>query len=383
MSTDRLASIVITNYNYGRFLRDAIESALNQTHPNTEIVVVDDGSTDESRAIIGDYNGRVKPVLKDNGGMGSTYNAGFPATRGDVVFFLDSDDTLLPTAVESAINLFENKNFSKVHWPLWEVNEHLQKTGRMIPGQALDEGNIREKTISEGPDSYISPPTSGNAWAREFLEDVLPIPESEFRQHADTYLNTLASVFLPVAAIFEPQGLYRVHGQNDFAGKPSDEKNRRNLEVYDQRCLALSKYLNRKGIDTSPELWKDGNANYEWMKWQDEASKEIKALIPQGHTFILVDEDNWSDRWGDCQVITDRCAIPFLEKDGQYWGPPPDDSTAISELERLRNRGATFIVFAWPAFWWLDYYSQLGRYLRSTFRCVRANQLIMIFDLRQ
>src|SRR5437870_3455674 len=133
----RPVSVIITNYNYARFLRDAIESALNQTHQNTEVIVVDDGSTDESRAIIVSYNGRVQPVLKNNGGMGSTYNAGFPMAGGDIVIFLDSDDTLLPTAVENVVKLFENRRWSKVQWPLWEVDGNLQKTGLMNPAQDL------------------------------------------------------------------------------------------------------------------------------------------------------------------------------------------------------------------------------------------------------
>src|SRR3954451_20463787 len=96
-----LVSIVIDNYNYARFLPEAIESALAQTYPDTEVIVVDDGSTDDSREIIASYGSRVRPVLKTNGGQASAFNAGFAASRGDVVLFLDSDDTLFPEAVEN------------------------------------------------------------------------------------------------------------------------------------------------------------------------------------------------------------------------------------------------------------------------------------------
>jgi hypothetical protein len=66
---------------------------------------------------------------------------------------------------------------------------------------------------------------------------------------------------------------------------------------------------------------------------------------------------------------------------GQYGGPPPDDATAIRELERLRQSGASFIVFARPAFWWLDYHAALC-HLRSAFRCVLENDRLVVFDLR-
>ena len=98
MSDRDLASIIINNYNYGVFLREAVDSALNQTYLNTEVIVVDDGSTDRSREIIASYGDQIIPVLKGNGGQASAFNAGFAASRGEVVFFLDSDDILLPTA---------------------------------------------------------------------------------------------------------------------------------------------------------------------------------------------------------------------------------------------------------------------------------------------
>ena len=68
MSELRLATIILNNYNYGRFLKDAIDSALNQTYPRTEVIVVDDGSTDDSRTIIAGYGSRITPILKETGG---------------------------------------------------------------------------------------------------------------------------------------------------------------------------------------------------------------------------------------------------------------------------------------------------------------------------
>ncbi len=103
------ASIIITSYNYERFLRHTIDSALNQSHPNTEVIVVDDGSTDNSRGVIASYGGRIVPILKANGGIGSAYNAAYAVSHGRVVFLLDSDDMLLPKAVENALPLFDDE----------------------------------------------------------------------------------------------------------------------------------------------------------------------------------------------------------------------------------------------------------------------------------
>jgi glycosyltransferase involved in cell wall biosynthesis len=72
-----LVSILITSYNYGRYLGNAIDSALNQTFRNIEVVVVDDGSEDNSLDVIKSYGGRIVSVVKQNGGQGSAFNAGF------------------------------------------------------------------------------------------------------------------------------------------------------------------------------------------------------------------------------------------------------------------------------------------------------------------
>jgi hypothetical protein len=121
------------------------------------------------------------------------------------------------------------------------------------------------------------------------------------------------------------------------------------------------------------------NLNVSWTERLVIAKEEIEAFIPPGETFILVDEE----QWGIAGDFANCHSIPFLEREGQYWGPPPDDVTAIRELERLRRSGAHFIVFGWPAFWWLDYYSELRDYLYSEFNCVLKNSRVVVFDLQR
>jgi exopolysaccharide biosynthesis predicted pyruvyltransferase EpsI len=101
------------------------------------------------------------------------------------------------------------------------------------------------------------------------------------------------------------------------------------------------------------------------------------SLIPQGSAFLLVDDSAIGTF-----PLAGRKPLPFIERDGIYWGPPGDDSQAIGELERMRGAGATFLVIAWPAFWWLDYYADFHRYLRAGFRCVLDDDTAKIFDLR-
>jgi predicted O-methyltransferase YrrM len=106
--------------------------------------------------------------------------------------------------------------------------------------------------------------------------------------------------------------------------------------------------------------------------------EDLAALLPPGAVLILADEDCYRD-----QLTADRPVLPFLERDGQYWGAPSDDDTAIRELERLRASGASFLAFAWPAFWWLDYYAEFSGYIRATFQCLLDNECLVAFDLRK
>jgi SAM-dependent methyltransferase len=108
-----------------------------------------------------------------------------------------------------------------------------------------------------------------------------------------------------------------------------------------------------------------------------QAAAEVAALVRPEETFILVDQGELSN-----MIAAGRRALPFLEREGEYWGSPEDDATAIRELERLRAAGASHLVFAWPAFWWLDYYEGLHRHLVSEFRCALRNERLIAFALR-
>lgn len=102
-------SVIIPNYNYGRFLREAIESVLAQTYPCREIIVVDDGSTDNSLEILAAYEkDKVKVIRQKNCGVGAARNAGVKASSGDLVAFLDADDIWLPEKLEKQVSIFQS-----------------------------------------------------------------------------------------------------------------------------------------------------------------------------------------------------------------------------------------------------------------------------------
>jgi hypothetical protein len=214
--TAPLVSIVINNFNYEKYLPRSIESALDQTHPNVEVVVVDDASSDGSRDVIARYGQRTLPVLLEkNGGQGAAVNAGFRASRGDIVLFLDADDYLHPHGVARVVAHW-SEQLSKVQFRLDLVDENEKKIDLFPrPEIAFDSGDVVDLLLTTG--RYETTVMSGNAYARAALEKVLPMPEADFRIAADGYLVTVVPFYGPVVSLEESLGGYRQHGNNAWS----------------------------------------------------------------------------------------------------------------------------------------------------------------------
>jgi glycosyltransferase involved in cell wall biosynthesis len=104
--TDPLVTILIPCFNYGRFVTEAVESALAQTYPHCETIVVDDGSTDDTRIRLAPYTDRVRYIYQDNQGPDAARNTGIRAARGEFIGLLDADDLWHPRKLELQMQVF-------------------------------------------------------------------------------------------------------------------------------------------------------------------------------------------------------------------------------------------------------------------------------------
>ena len=218
MSQETLVSIIINNYNYGRFLKDAIDSALGQTYRELEVIVVDDGSTDNSREIILRYGDQIIPILKENGGQASAFNAGFVQSHGEIIIFLDSDDMLLPNIVQQVVEIFHAQpDVAKVMYRTEVIDALGMRTGIIKPPGYLPmrSGDLRRYVLAF-PFDMTWMATSGNAFAAEILGQIFPMPEQDFRILADTYLSHLTLLFGPVMFLDDIGAYYRIHGSNNY-----------------------------------------------------------------------------------------------------------------------------------------------------------------------
>ena len=214
----RTFDVIVNNHNYERYLPEAIDSALAQTHPAVRVLVVDDGSTDGSRALIAAYGDRVVPVLKDNGGQASAFNAGFARSAADVVMFLDADDALEPdiaARVDAALDA--DPSLAKIQWPTAVIDEDGRLTGEVLPPPHLPmpSGDWSRGELRFAFDiPWMA--TSANAFPAAALRRILPMPEAQFRLGADWYLQHLTPLLGPVLSLDAVGGRRRLHGANSY-----------------------------------------------------------------------------------------------------------------------------------------------------------------------
>ena len=250
-----LVSIVVVNFNYGRFLRAAIASALEQTYTPVEVIAVDDGSTDNSREVISSFGNRVSAIFKPNGGQPSAFNAGFRASHGSIVMFLDADDVLLQNAVEEVVRAW-HPGVAKVQFVLANIDAEGRALGGTVPyspAQML-EGDIRASILDAG--GYVGLPTSGNAFARTVLDCLLPLSELQWRRAADTSLEIIAPFLGEVVSLKKTLGCYRIHeaGHLLFGDELSAHKLRIKIVIDLQREWALSEFARKSGF-AIPRDW--------------------------------------------------------------------------------------------------------------------------------
>lgn len=230
-------SVIINNYNYERFLSKAIDSALAQTYPQVEVIVVDDGSTDGSRKIIQSYCDKVTALFQANGKQGAAFNNGFKHSTGDIIIFLDADDYLHPQAVQRVVDEWR-PGIAKVHYQLTVVDSEDVPRGFSFPqGGSLERGHLQERILQTS--GYCGVPTSGNALNRHVMEQIFPIPV-EFATTSDDYLSVLVPLYGEVVAIDEELGAYRIHDSNQWALVKLSSKRFRRFVAHDlQRCALL------------------------------------------------------------------------------------------------------------------------------------------------
>jgi glycosyltransferase involved in cell wall biosynthesis len=207
-------TVLIDTYNYGEYIEEAVSSALAQDFPaeQREILVVDDGSTDDTEERLREFGEAIRYLRKPNGGQASAFNFGFEHARGEVIALLDADDVWLPGKLGRVYEEFERHPaagmvYHRVH--LWNGTGEISEDSYFIAVS----GRVPESRRALL--QYPMVGTSCLAFRREALSKLLPVPES-LRFQADAYLTALVIFVAEVAAVPDFLGKYRLHGANLF-----------------------------------------------------------------------------------------------------------------------------------------------------------------------
>jgi glycosyltransferase involved in cell wall biosynthesis len=248
--------VLVASYNYAKYIEEALESMLRQTYPNFEVIVCDDGSTDNSRQVIEQYanrDSRIKFFFKENGGVASALNAAYLQSNGQIICLLDADDYFAPEKVQKVTcELIAHPESGMVLHPVMRVDTKGHYQGRYPLRQPVPRGWLAPYAVSIGGSIPWMPPAGGISIRRELTDCIFPINE-KLRSHIDVIIRLLGAMLSPVTGIDEVLTYYRLHGSN-ISNLPAKltiashlERRRKGIkiarEIYDYEASWLRKYF--------------------------------------------------------------------------------------------------------------------------------------------
>lgn len=272
-----LISVVIDTYNYDQFIEEAINSVVAQELPpgQIEILVVDDGSTDDTAERLAKYAPRVQYLRKANGGQASAFNFGLAHARGEIVAFLDADDYWLQGKLRRiAAEFKKNPQAGMVYHNFYkrDAGGELRESGFAGVSGFLPDN--RKALLG-----YDLHPTSTLAFRRSLLDRLLPVPE-ELVIQADAHFSALAIFLAPIVYIPEPLAVYRIHSSNLWhmpAGAGAEDRLRRRMTTTRAAGEDVRDWLGKNGYDVNR-----GDLHAYLMQWTFKSRADEFSLSPPG-----------------------------------------------------------------------------------------------------
>lgn len=416
MSSDHpKVSIGLPVFNGENFIREAVDSILSQTFEDFELIISDNASSDGTEAICRDYEARDKRIKyhrnSENLGAAANYTRVFSLASGEYFKWAAHDDVCGEDYLTKCVQVLDQDNSVVLcHSKTRLIDKYGEEIKVFGPVASLDSDrpHLRFRAaLGVGEKIFL-------VWGlvRRNILGKTPLL-GDFIGH-DRPLFTRLSLFGRFYQVPEVLFSMREHDQRSVYvhswKKPRQAIQWHSPEMAGKLIFPTWKLFNEhiSAINKGPinlrerflcyremwdwcrtyrtDLWNDLilagdhllSPNRNLLRKLDRTYSRFDSLVSAGETFIYVDQDTM-----ETEIFGDRAIIPFMEKNGLYDGVPSDDEMAIKELERLRGSGANFIVFARPAFWWLDYYSGFHTYIKTRFNCALKSNRLIVFDLRE
>jgi len=216
-----MVSILTSNYNYSAYIGQAIESILNQDYDQYELIICDDGSTDDSARIVKDYcqkDPRIRLIEKNNGGQASAWNMAFQTSTGELILFLDADDVFYPDKISSVVKAHQKDSAAGfgIH-QVQRVNKQRRPRGVWPHASLLPGGWCGLQMLTDGGVLSYMPPASGLSLHRSVAAQIFPLPESyPLTTVADQVITRFAPLLTCVLSIHKILAEHRLHGANSY-----------------------------------------------------------------------------------------------------------------------------------------------------------------------
>lgn len=258
MNNNYSVSVVISNYNYNKYICEAVNSVLYQSYESLEIIIIDDGSTDGSSHLIENtFNtqikkNKIKLIKKKNGGQLSTFNAAIPYINGNYVFFLDADDLYEPNYITDTLEIYKSHiNVDFIFCKLEIFNgDKTNIISSISPFKDNTEIGCTYFSALLG-DEMPGIATSGISMKRELLTRILPLEdiETNWKICADVCLKLGSSLSNSYKYFnFKNRVYYRIHEENNFINNPEQKTSHRKLTEYINTSILKKKLISKNNL---------------------------------------------------------------------------------------------------------------------------------------
>ena len=214
MTEDHFISVIIPNYNYAHYVGAAIESVMAQTYDNFELIVVDNGSTDNSKQVLEKFEKKYSPqlqvVFQDNRGQAGSRNRGIEESKGDLIAFLDADDVWMPNKLEEQIKLFIDPIIGLVYSSYWISDQNLNQIKIQDAKYRGDVLNCFAHNLATG----VVVGGESNAIIRRKCFDELGYFDTDLEESTGWDMYRRISSCYQIDYVDLPLMKYRIHGNN-------------------------------------------------------------------------------------------------------------------------------------------------------------------------
>jgi glycosyltransferase involved in cell wall biosynthesis len=355
MTREPKINVTIPTCNRSDLLRFSLQSVLSQDYADFSITLLDNASTDDTEAVVKSFSdSRIRYVRHEtNIGLFRNFNRAIEINTSPYLVILQDDDVIHPGFMRKSLAALERYPQAGLSFT---DSSFIDASGTVVGAQRQTEnfpaglvsGTDYLRRIVAGENLVIH--VSGVLMRATALEAVGPFDTVHARTSIDFNLYFKLAAHFDMAFVADDLVQIRRHDRADHLQSEADT---RPLAMLAERMDAAGYlmqsdlaqdahfrqwlaerllYLGMRRSEMTSQLLSDLNLSL--SEKQQIAAEEIAELVPPGESIIVLDENEFGP-----DIVSDRKYLPFLEHEGQYWGPPADDETAVRELERMRRGG--------------------------------------------